>query len=88
MRLFLRVIFCSFSFENLKPEDFTYQIPIPVQSPGSTSQHGHHILFLPPYSPDLNPIEHDFANLKRQRQFAPPETALAEIIKCYGSYTE
>ena len=27
-------------------------------------QHGHHILFLPPYSPDLNPIEHDFANLK------------------------
>ena len=51
-------------------------------------QHGHHILFLPPYSPDLNPIEHDFANLKRQRQFAPPETALAEIIKCYGNYTE
>lgn len=45
-------------------------------------QHGHHILFLPPYSPDLNPIEHNFANLKRQRQFAPPETALAEIIKC------
>ena len=28
-------------------------------------------LFLPPYSPDLNPIENDFANLKKRRQFAP-----------------
>ena len=37
MRRFLRVIFGSFPFENLKPEDSTYQRPIPVQSPGSSS---------------------------------------------------
>ena len=27
------------------------------------------LLFLPPYSPDLNPIEHDFATLKRLREY-------------------
>jgi transposase len=26
------------------------------------------LLYLPPYSPELNPIEKDFANLKRIRQ--------------------
>ena len=36
MRRFLPVIFCSFSFENLKPEDFTYQLPLPVQPLGPT----------------------------------------------------
>ena len=35
------------------------------------AEQGHFILFLPPYSPDLNPIENDFANLKKRRQFAP-----------------
>jgi len=49
-------------------------------------ENGHHVLFLPPYSPDLNPIEHDFANLKKRRQFAPPNTSLADIIKSYGNY--
>jgi transposase len=28
------------------------------------------LLFLPPYSPDLNPIEHDFANIKKRREYA------------------
>ena len=30
---------------------------------------GHRLLFLPPYSPHLNPIEKCWANLKRQRQY-------------------
>jgi putative transposase len=49
-------------------------------------EHGHHILFLPPYSPDFSRIEPDFANLKKRRQYAPPNTPLADIIKCYGNY--
>lgn len=44
---------------------------------------GHHILFLPPYSPDLNPIENDFATLKQYRQNAPPNISVAELVKTY-----
>ena len=50
------------------------------------TEHGHHILFLPPYSPDFSPIENDFANLKKRRQYAPPNTSIASIIKSYGNY--
>lgn len=31
-------------------------------------QAGHILLFLPPYSPDLNPIEHKWAQLKSLRK--------------------
>jgi transposase len=51
-------------------------------------EHGHHILFLPPYSPDFNPIEHDFANIKKRRQYAPPNTSLDTIVRDYGNYSE
>lgn len=37
---------------------------------------GHHVLFLPPYSPDFNTIEKDFATLKKYRQNAPPNVTL------------
>ena len=34
-------------------------------------QAGHSLLFLPPYSPDFNPIEQDFAIMKRRRLEIP-----------------
>ncbi|WDP84634.1 MAG: IS630 family transposase [Desulfobacter sp.] len=40
------------------------------------------LLFLPPYSPDLNPIEHDFAALKTIREYNENET-IDEIIRMY-----
>lgn len=40
------------------------------------------LLFLPPYSPDLNPIEHDFATLKRQREYREQES-LDTLLKTY-----
>ena len=51
-------------------------------------EHGHHILFLPSYSPDFSPIENDFANIKKQRQYAPPGTSIDAIIASYGYYLE
>lgn len=37
------------------------------------------MLFLPPYSPDLNPIERDVANLKKLQSLALPNTPLETI---------
>ena len=44
---------------------------------------GARILFLPPYSPDLNPIEQDFATLKKIREYNEHET-LDNIVKNYN----
>ena len=43
---------------------------------------GAKLLFLPPYSPDYNPIEHDFANIKRLRKYNS-EKELTEIIDMF-----
>jgi putative transposase len=40
------------------------------------------LLFLPPYSPDLNPIEHDFAALKKLREYNEHDT-LDLLVKTY-----
>jgi len=40
------------------------------------------LLFLSPYSPDFNPIEHDFAALKKRREYQAP-VPLDEILKGY-----
>ena len=45
---------------------------------------GARLLFLPPYSPDYNPIEHDFTNIKRKREYNPDST-LQEIIQEYAN---
>jgi len=54
--------------------------------PRIAARQGHHILFLPPYSPDFNPIENDFATLKKYRQNATTETPINDIIKMYRNY--
>lgn len=41
------------------------------------------LLYLPPYSPDLNPIEHDFANLKKIREYNE-QTSLDSLVKMYN----
>lgn len=43
------------------------------------------LLFLPPYSPDFNPIEHDFATLKRQREYREQDS-LDILVKTYRSF--
>lgn len=48
----------------------------------------HTLIFLPPYSPDFNPIEQDFANIKKRRRFSPENTPLDHIIKSYVNYLE
>ena len=47
---------------------------------------GADLLFLPPYSPDYNPIEHDFANIKRKREYHPDST-LKDIIQNMQRFT-
>lgn len=49
---------------------------------------GHVVLFLPPYSPDLNKIEPSFGVIKNIRQYKPPETQIIDIIKTHRSYLE
>lgn len=46
-------------------------------------QAGHRVLFLPPYSPDFNPIEGDFAALKKKRAYESDETSLDELVASY-----
>lgn len=45
---------------------------------------GASLLFLPPYSPDYNPIEHDFANIRRKREYHLDST-LEHIIQEYAN---
>ena len=41
---------------------------------------GYKIRFLPPYSPDFNPIEQSFGLLKRKRSYAPEGTFLDDLV--------
>ena len=41
---------------------------------------GCHLLFLPPYSPDFNPIEKTFGSLKNKRPFMPKGATLDELV--------
>jgi len=43
---------------------------------------GAKILFLPPYSPDFNPIENDFGNIKKIREYNE-DRSLDQIVAAY-----
>jgi len=47
----------------------------------------HEVLFLPPYSPDFNPIETVFANIKNRRR-VDPSCPLETLVNMYGNYLE
>ena len=47
------------------------------------NKHGHKILFLPPYSPDFNPIEQSFGTLKRKRLYSNKNQTIEELILSY-----
>ena len=49
---------------------------------------GHEVLFLPPYSPDYNKVEHDFGALKKLRCFYPTQTPVDVIIREYQNRRE
>lgn len=52
---------------------------------------GAHLIFLPPYSPDLNPIEQVFAKLKHLMRKAQPRTVNAtwrqvgQLLNCFST---
>ncbi len=48
---------------------------------------GAELLFLPPYSPDLNPIENSFGTIKKNRSNYP-QLSLDQIINMYENYSE
>jgi putative transposase len=52
----------------------------PTTTQALVSATGATLLFLPLYSPDLTPIEHDFAALKKIREYHDQDT-LANLIK-------
>lgn len=58
------------------------------QLPAIAQRYGHYVLFLPPYSPDFNPIEQDFATIKKRRQYAERDNALEDIVKLYNCYLD
>ena len=43
---------------------------------------GASVLYLPPYSPDYNPVEHKFANIKKLRSYNP-DKPIEDIINVY-----
>ena len=47
---------------------------------------GNSLLYLPPYSPDLNPIEQDFAIIKKRWHYAPKQIKIDDSIKMYNFY--
>jgi len=47
-------------------------------------KHGHALLPLPPYSPDLNPIEGTFGGMKKRREGMPINTTVEDLVLSYS----
>ena len=54
----------------------------PIETQALIQACGTSLLYLLPYSPDYNPVEHDFANLRRLRSYNP-DKPLGHIINVY-----
>ena len=80
----------KYLFKELRPKSTIIMDNAPFHKKNEireiADKHGHHLLFLPPYSPDFNPIEKTFAHIKKQRQNALQNTTLDQIVKAYGNY--
>ena len=55
----------------------------PTNTQELIEQTGATLLFLPPYSPDFNPIEHDCAAINKTREFQEDDT-IDSIMKNYN----
>lgn len=71
----------------LRPEHVVIMDNVPFHKSAKTREliegKGAKLLFLPPYSPDLNPIENDFANIKKRREY-DQHNSLDTIVAMYG----
>jgi transposase len=52
------------------------RVPEPIEAAGAT------LLYLPPYSPDFNPIENAFAKLKANLRKAAERTVVRSLGRC------
>ena len=79
-------------FKELRPQSTLILDNAPFHNKKSireiAEKFNHKVLFLPRYSPDFNPIEQDFANIKKRRLFAPVGTPIDHIIQSYGLLLE
>ena len=70
----------------LRPDHVVVMDNVPFHKSAKTKDliesQGAKLLFLPPYSPDLNPIENDFANIKKRREYDHQNT-LDNIVATY-----
>ncbi|MBX3328308.1 MAG: transposase [Nitrospira sp.] len=66
-------------FRDHGPRRLAHTAPETAQLIAAT---GTPLLFFPPYSPDLNPIEQGFAALKKRREYQDQAT-LDDIVRRY-----
>jgi len=81
------------NMDQISPHEELYEPTIIVMDNASFHNHKriqeivapdyHMVIPLPPYSPDLNPIEKTFGAMKRKRQSIPADTTIDQLILSY-----